>query len=87
MRSEVERRKMMTCDCFGLHDTDFYYQTHTAEEAEIQWRNDIDNLKKVLEEYERKIATGELEQPEKKKEKNTKSRSKSKDKTNFTVVK
>lgn len=55
IQQERKHQKMlkglMACDCFGLHYSDHFYRTHTAEEIEERWRNDVESLKKVLEEY------------------------------------
>lgn len=68
MFKEKKRQKKLkpplSCDCYGLNYLDRNFQTHTVAEIDQQWRDDINHLKQVLMEYEKKIEERRKEEAE-----------------------
>ena len=68
MFKEKKRQKKLkaplSCDCYGLNYLDRNFQTHTKEELEQQWLDDINHLKQVLMEYEKIIEARQKEEAE-----------------------
>ena len=53
---EINMQKMVRnltfIECFGIHYSIKYLQTHTPLEIEARYRSDVNELKRILEEYE-----------------------------------
>lgn len=68
MFKEKKRQKKLkpplSCDCYGLNYSDRNFQTHTVAEIDQQWLDDINHLKQVLMEYEKKIEERKREEAE-----------------------
>lgn len=68
MFKEIKRQKKLkpplSCDCYGLNYSDRNFQTHTVAEIDQQWLDDINRLKQVLMEYEKKIEERKREEAE-----------------------
>ena len=86
MFKELKRQKKLkpplSCDCYGLNYLDRNYQTHTVEELDQQWLDDLNHLKQVLMEYEKIIEERKREEAEAAASKEAKARTKSNKKSN-----